>query len=461
MSRKTEEELKDWEGEIDRAEKYLEGSKRLAHWRQHRDWYSGHYGDDVVSVNLLFAIGRALVPQLYFKVPTILVETKKRGSENNAKILEATNSWLIDHIGMKEQIKLGITDAFLTNIAVFKYGYHSVGSEFPTSAQEKLPEQMQLALTDFLGEGPAQDLIDDDEERMKYSYHDWVKPDSPWMLRVQPEDFLVPFGIKDLASTPWCAFRVCRPLDDVKADPVYENTKDLKPNVSYNKKKENSPNQFKQYDGDTEYLEYFEIWDKRDGRIRVYAPNNKKFMRHEEHGLPIDGLPAEILRFNPVGWDFWGESDAYQIHKQILELNETRTLEMRHRRALILKLLVDKNAITDAQLKQITDGDVSAVKVDGPLTLSVQVLAPSMSRDIFNIDEVIRNDIREVMSFSRNQAGDFSTSRTTAHEVETVRQAIELRSDERRDMVADLISASFQRKINPMIFEFWTEQRTI
>jgi hypothetical protein len=117
--------------------------------------------------------------------------------------------------------------------------------------------------------------------------------------------------------------------------------------------------------------------------------------------------------------------------------------------------------VSDEEIEKMNSGKIATFKVDGPPQQSVYQLTPSMSRDLYNISEVIRDDVREVLGFSRNQAGDFDVSRRTATEASIVQQAIQIRSDERRDIVADFIAASFQRKVNPMVFAFWTGRRTI
>ena len=50
----------------------------------------------------------------------------------------------------------------------------------------------------------------------------------PWALRVPGRDFLVPWGCESLDTAEWVAHRYLRRLDDIKADPKFENTKGLK-----------------------------------------------------------------------------------------------------------------------------------------------------------------------------------------------------------------------------------------
>jgi hypothetical protein len=451
------DELKKWKDEIRKAQLYQDYRGRLLRWKQYRDWYCNEYSEAVVSVNKVFGIGRAMVPQLYFKAPTILVRPRKPRYTQQAKIVEAVDSWLIDHIGFKQQIKYMILDAYIVNIGIGKVGYHSVSTELPTPSPE-----VNEAVGEMLGETP-EDLAEDMSQR-SWSYHDYVRPDCPWYLRVRPEDFLVPWGFCDEHETPWGAFRIVRPVDDVKKDPVYRNTRKLQANVRIDATTKNtlSPNLLGHIPGSSEFVELFEIWDKRDGTIRVLSLDHDEWLRNEEHELEIRGLPCTVLRFNPDGRDFWGVSDVEQIRKQVNELNENRTHEIETKRLSNVKGLVDKNQIDEDELVKLQSGKPGPlVRVNGPPQGVAMEWTTHIPSDFFRIDEVIDKDVREVIGFSRNQAGEFDVPRRTATEANIVQGASQLRVDERRDLVADLIGETFQDKINPLIYQNWTERRVI
>ena len=71
-------------------------------------------------------------------------------------------------------------------------------------------------------------------------------------------------------------------------------------------------------------------------------------------------------------------------------------------------------------------------------------------------------DVRETVGFSRNQFGNFSSGSgdTTATEASIVQQASEIRVDERRDMVADMI-VEVMETIHQIIFKFWGEEPVV
>jgi hypothetical protein len=402
-------------------------------------------------------LGRALVPQLYFKAPTIIVRPRKPAFVNTAKILESVDAWLVDHIGFKQQLKMMILDAYVVNIGVGKVGYHSISTELPTPSDESTE-----AVAEFLGEKP--ETIVEEMARRRWSYHDYIKPDSPWFLRIRPQDILVPWGFCDEHEAPWVAFRVIRPLDDVKHDPVYHGTRNLQPNVKpdVGAAAVISPNLFGNVGTRAEFVELFEIWDKRDGTIRVLSMDHDRWLRNEEHNMEISGVPCVVLRFNPDGEDFWGVSDVEQIHKQQVELNENRTHEIVTKRLANVKGIVDTNVVPEEELTKLEQGRPGAfIRSSGSPQAAFASFRFEIPPDLFRVDEIIDKDFREIIGFSRNQSGEFDVPRRTATEAQIVREHFMLRADERRDMVADLIAETFRDKIHPLIFQNWSAERVI
>lgn len=412
-------------------------------------------------MNRLFGIGRALVPQIYFKAPTILVRPRKPQFEQQAKILESIDAWLVEHIGLKASLKLMILDAFLTNIGVGKVGYHSISTELPTPAADESLE----AVADLVG-APVRE-VSEELVRRRWSYHDYIRPDTPWFLRVSPQDVLVPPGFIDEHEAPWVAFRVKRPLEDVLADPVYSRSakRDLKADARLEVEAAEavlSP-QLTAELAEQPFVNLYEIWDKRDGTLAVLNLGHDVWLRPpEEHGLEIVGAPLVVLRFNPDGVDFWGVSDAEQIRQQILELIENRTMELVIKKRLMPKGLLDKNLIDRDQLDRLESGEaMSFVLTNGPPANAFAEFQMRVPPDLYRVDDLIDKDIREIVGFSRNQAAEFDVPRRTATEAEIVREAFLLRADERRDLMADLLAELFRDKIHPMIFQYWSGERVI
>ena len=138
----------------------------------------------------------------------------------------------------------------------------------------------------------------------------------------------------------------------------------------------------------------------------------------------------------------------------------------KHRRVGLLKMIVDKNMPAD-ELAKLLDGDVKAVaRVDvgpqGDIRKQVAFLQSHIPPDLISYAREVREDVREIVGFSRNQMGSFeeSSGRRTAHEAEIVRAASAIRIDERRDIMADHLE-SIMRSTNQIIFKNWNAERII
>jgi hypothetical protein len=142
-----------------------------------------------------------------------------------------------------------------------------------------------------------------------------------------------------------------------------------------------------------------------------------------------------------------------------LAINETRTLHIEHRRIAKLRFLYDENVITDEEVQKIMTEDTgAAVKCNGAVRDAVYPLQPYVPPD-FNIDvDAIRQDAREISGLSRNQVGEYEGGRQTATEAQIVNVAAQIRVNERRDQVADLLTDIVQ-KYNKYIFSEWNVEQ--
>jgi hypothetical protein len=466
----------EWLSDIKLGLRYRSSGEREKRWQRNYRYFKGQYDAGLIPVNIVFGICRTMIPQIYFKAPTVLVRPRP-GNPNEyprrmmaSKTLQSADKYLIGQMGLKKTLKLATLDSLLYNVGIMKIGYHSVFSEFEVGPPAETQEVLK-ALAEITGEvpSPPEAMTPKEHEKyIQYSYHDLIKPNMPWALRISPKDFVVPVGTKNIEEAPWCAFRFVKRLDEMKMSPVYKNKKDLKANASLrleDKDGVNSPSEYQnQVSGPMmdDYVEAWEIWDKRDETIRVVADGMKEFLRDEEHGLEITGLPVEILQFNPDGDDFWGVSHIDAIAPQVLEYTETRTQEAWHRKISNLKMLLDKGLLPPEEIAKIEAGTIgNIVLVNGDPSKAAYAFTTQMSRDIFKNAEDIFADLKVIIGYNRNQGGEFEQSRRTAEEIKTVRGNNQIRDDELRDITADLLADMFSKKIHPLLFQNWSTDRFV
>ena len=450
-----------WRDEIIAGVRYRDIYGKAKKWQVYKNMYRGFWGTStgdkkIVPVNLMYAIGRSLVPQVYLRNPRVAVNPSRPGFAMHARVLERIDNYLIRETGLKNELKSLVLDNFLCGTGPIIIGYDTEYGFNPAQLSEDFSDS---TLTGFSKTGD------------KIEYSDKVKPGMPWALRCNPSDFIVPWGTKHWQEARWFAFRKMRLLRDIKADPKYKNKGDLK--GEFTTKLDGSSQGTTNADpsylaGNTnDWVEIFQIHDKRSGKVRVISLSHPKFLRDDIDFLQIEGLPAEVLQFNEDPDYFWAAPDARMIEVQQTELNDIRTVARAHRRAALLKMLIDGDVFKEEDVDALLNGDPKAVVrlklgANADIRKVVHLLQSHVPPDLHIAATEVREDTREVTGFSRNQMGAFEApgGRRTAHEAEIVRAASAIRIDERRDMMVDLLERVV-RKENQLIFKYWGEERVV
>jgi hypothetical protein len=419
--------------------------------------YRGFWQEGIVPVNMIYAIGRSVIPQVYFRNPKVSVVAKRPGFTAHATVLERIDEYIIKEMGIKGQLKSNALDSYLMGRGPGIIGYDSEYGFNPKFSVDG--EYQDSGLTNF---GKKGEMIE---------YVDEVKPGMPWYLRCSPEDFIVPWGTRRFEEARWFAIRKMRPLRDIKEDPKYTNKADLA--GAFHTKLDGSldgtstsKTQHSEKDGENNWVELWEVHDKRTGKVLALSLDHDQFLRFEFDELQLEGLPARVLGFNEDPDYFWWTPDARLIEVQQAEINDIRTMAKKHRRVGILKMLVDKDMDKD-EITKLLDDDVKAVArvnvgASGDIRKQVAFLQSHVPPDLISYAREVREDVREIVGFSRNQMGSFeeSSGRRTAHEAEIVRAASAIRIDERRDIMADHLE-SVMRAVNQVIFKNWSAERII
>lgn len=447
-----------WKEEIKSGVRYRQIYGKPQEWRAYKNMYRGFWGQGVVPVNIIYSIGRSLIPQVYFRNPRISITSKIPGFSAQAMVLERIDNYLMKETGLKYEMKSQVLDTYLTGTGPGILGYDSEYGFNPSFMVDSRYQDSGLTSFSKVGE--------------KIEYTDNVKPGMPWYLRCNPEDFVVPWGTRKWSEARWFAFRKMRTLSDIKESPIYSNTANL--SAPYHTKLEGSVDgnaqpkspQYSEQDTESAWVELWEVHDKKTKKVYGLSLDHDKFLRDDEDFLQFANLPARVLGFNEDPDYFWWSSDARLISVQQEEINDIRTMAKKHRRVGLLKMIVDKT-VSNEELEKLLDGDPKAcarvdVGTQGDVRKLVAMLQSHVPPDLGVAAQECREDIREIIGFSRNQQGSFEApgGRRTATEVNTVRQASLIRVDERRDIMADHLTSIIQG-YNEIIFDNWSDTRVI
>lgn len=391
-----------WKRRIDVwAAKYKEDGEGVHD--EARRFYRNRFPRGLVTVNLVFSFGRSMVPQLYFKNPSVTVIIRGDNAPHS-RLLQEADVELIRQMQLKQTLKKMIVSSYLTGRGVGKLGFAAEDARSPFD-----PAAM-------------------------------VKPKQPWFLHVLTKNWahdIAPNG--DTDDLRWAGMRVSLNREQLEAhDGLTDHARE-----ELGKLADDDPD-------DT--LDFWEVWDRGAGKQGLllddkWAVEPEPFSVWPFYGLEFNWTPEEPI---PT-------SDAELILELQKEYNENETQIHEHRRISVLRLLARKGALKQEERDKLERGVVGAlaeVDVGGPLQEAIMALTPEIPSGLFDAKKTLIEDVRDVIGFTRNQIGEFNQSRRTASEASIVQQALQIRLDERRDMVADVIE-HVVRAANQLIFKHW------
>lgn len=450
--------VRQWQALIRQGMKFQEVYGDAKNWERYKKYYRQQFRSNVVPVNLVFAMLRSLVPQVYFRNPRIVVTPTRPGllPELNARVIQRVDNWIIREMGLKNQYKKMIQDAFICGTASGVLGYDS---EF--GFDTKLAGDQPMTMSGFNDKG----------EKIEYNAN--VAPGMPWFLRSRPEDIIFPWGCTGVDNSRWYAMRVMRPLDDVKQDKKYSNTRDLKgafvPTITTadGTKQLFDANNGSAKEQTVEWVELFEVHDLSTGKVYVLTmqEGQDKFLRSDVDEMQIDGLGIETLSFNPDSDYIYGVPDAKIIEPQMLELIDIRTQAQKHRRINVLKTLIRKGVLSKEDMQKVLSSDVGAfaeIDSEGSLADNILNLSPGVSgilQDLAIQGNIAKEEANEIVGVPRTAQGAYQgKTHISATETDKVAASFGIRLDERRDIVSDSILRVL-RRVNQIIFTRWTNER--
>lgn len=434
-----------WLTQIRKGIEYRRKCAYEGQWADWRKYYRGEYERGYLPINIFFKMVRTLVPRVYFRNPSISIGAAKPGDDHYvlAQILERIDNKLIVKMKIKQAMKSMVQNAFMYGTGIGKLGY---GAEFTPTP-------------DFLdAEAP------DGKKRLKHrvEYNDLVVPNMPWFMSVHTGAFIVPVGTTDIHSARWCAHWIRRHIDDVRDDSRLEHTKDINVSRNYSSEIVRQGEQPRE-EG---MVDLVEVRDKKSGKVFVFTPyHHNKILYCEDDEMMQDGhVPFMPLIFNEDDMFFWGVPDAKILDPQQRELNEIRNTMMKHRRASIAKILAEEDAISPDEADKLSNESVVPVVrvATGGLSRIRTMDAANIPQGLITMDALVERDVQEILGLGANQFGEYApgSSDRSATEAQIVNMATQIRMDERRDAVADLL-VDLVEQIHTVIFDRWTGEQVV
>lgn len=425
--------------------------------------------------NIIMSTMDSLLSTLTVPNPAIMVKPEHPEAVDKAQIVESLDNTLLRELKVRDEVDTCALHAGLMGTGIIKIGYDS---EFGYDPKFDIGGVLKLGITATqFGDTPGH----------KIETNSAIAAGMPWVKAVDPRDIVVPWGTHRLSMAPWIAHRFVRQIDDLDADPKYYNTTELLPSLtmedfvqSYtstmriwrsptstdrdNLGKARRFTHTKRGSRELEYVELYEIHDRRTGEILVVAPNYHHFLRRDVNALQIDNkLPFAALSFTPKTRSFWTTSDAYYLQAIQMEISDLAVQRTKIRRLAVLKFLYDKDVLDQDELDKLLSPDVgaaAAIRSGQDISKAIVPLTTHPDQTLIMEEEHLRRNGREQIGFSRNQLGEFSPGRKTATEAGIVKQASDLRMSRRglavKNLYEDIIGI-----VNGIVFEHWTIPRYI
>jgi len=377
------------------------------------DMYREHPIDNVVFANI-----RAIVPRLNHRNPKIYVKPKKKPFRTNEGVFDTIASsvyvelllnYYYKELQIKRESRKCLYDALLTPFGIMELGY--------TLETEKIKDD---------------ELIETNE---------LIAADSPYCVRRDPKDFRNdPEGIdSNLNDSRWIALRWVRALNDLKKNPKYSNTTNLRPNFTvktdFGSRIMGSDSIVEPDNGDMwGRVEGWDIWDRKEHRLITVVEGHDRFIRNEKSWpLEYDGFPVETLYFNENGTDFYPIPDTWMYLDLQDELNRISSMQMSHiARISQRRYITRENALSQEEKYKLTNGgDGTVVETTmNPVDSILPMADATISQDIYMIRQGIKKTIREMAGVSDSEMLS-STKFESATEPKLIEQAAQtLRGDQ-------------------------------
>jgi hypothetical protein len=442
-------------------------------WDRMRDLYRGHHAatasaSDRLIVNMAFATKNVIAPSVAINNPKFTVTARKFEQAPQAVITEHVINYLWRTNRYQDEFRLAVDD-WLT----FGHGWMKVGYKF---VQEPKARPAPDSSDDPYSSAEDEDGIDD-REPVEGNVESEMNTldDRPFTERISVFDMFVDPYARNMNDIAWIAQRIRRRVADVKVDKRYNATGSTGGLVRTKVQPDNT-SAFEDQDDDTPperrldpkdqgFVDVVEFWDLRKKQMCVFALNtNDGFLIAPKPWPYPFGQPFLQLRNYEVPDVFYPMGELESIETLQLELNETRSQQINHRKRYARKYLYMEDAFEQPGIEALeSDEDNAMVPVNPGQDIS-KVLIPMPSigipPDFYQMSAVIEDDIDKVSGVSDYMRGQMPETRRTATEAAMLQDAQQSRSADKLSKVEDFL-ARLGEKLIQLLQQYMTGEQVV
>ena len=434
MAKKTSaDHLKHSKMRLEASKKWRKQDGYDALWKRMNDLYRGKHFDDYKNedqmlVNIAFSTINVISPSISVNYPKITVNAISSEFAAQAVIAEAVVNYWWKHKDIRSEFRRAVKD-----MLAFGHGWVKVGYRF---VEEEVEGEAEISEANLDGIGHPNTV---------------VREDSPFAERVSVNDVFVDPDATSMKDIKWIAQRIRRPIADVKNDKRYSKAARLDVTPMAVSRYADDPSRRKVYDKNEGYAEIWEFYDVASNTMSVFCEGSDMFLVKPMKMPYSFGQPFVMLRNYDVPDHFYPIGDLESIEPLQLELNETRSQMMNHRKKFSRKYLYRESAFDQmgrTALESDEDNVMVPVSSDealgGVVTAFPAVINPP---EFYNQSNMIIGDIDRISGVSEFQRGAVSELRRTASEVNLLQDAANARTSDKLAAVEQAIAEVGRRML--------------
>lgn len=449
--------------EIRRSKRWRSNEGYEDDWKRYIDLYKGkHYtstsATDQLVVNLVFSTINTMAPSVAVNNPKFVVNARKPESAPHAVVTEEILNYLWRTHRYQDEFRLAVNDWLIVG-----HGWVKVGYKFVKPPEEKKATGDEAADPSNAGA----DVGIDDREPIEGNVESemYVYEDRPFLERISPFDMFVDPDARHPKEMCWIAQRVWRPVQDVRVDERYSRTARNKVSAKSwsrwsNNEGDGDARDDKPDKGPKSFCEVIEFYDIKRQTICTFALDaddtdvESGFLIKPQRMPYAMGHPFEMLRNYEISDHFYPLGDVCQIESLQLELNQTRTQMLNHRKRFQRKWLFSKDAFDRdgvAALQSDIDNTMIPVLADDISKVVEPMPAVITPTDFYDQSGLITNDIDRVSGVSDYQRGAGQTAiKRTATEAAMIQDAANARAQDRLAKIESSLARLGERVIGLM-----------
>ncbi len=423
-----------WCSRIDRREQHLKDKAARWHWERYIREYQGDFSEilsgtqRVIPLNLIYAYVRTELPSLYQQDPYFEFTPKQSTTIGSAKLKEMAVNDIWHRKKFKREVKKGIQDGKLIGHAWYKVGYNADLSNLETQ-QDNTENQNS---NDYFFYRLNWRHVFFNDEAIDPPY------DATWIA----QKFFVPLKVAK-ENKDWSSARTNLVGVKLSGNDKAEDRRNITNNATQ---------------GDTEYAELYEIWDKVNKKVLIFSNNRAVGILHERPWPyeKMQGFPFLFLNLSFINDDAYGISDVGMGETHVMEKTKIRTAYLEHLKRGNRQLLTTKDNFDEEQKDAYRKGEDSALlECEDPSKVMPLPYAAFQS-DAFQLESRLDDDLAQIWGQKpSDRAGQARTQTRTKYELQSQNVGSTNRLAEEQAIIQDLVEEAAE-KLSSLLEQYAT-----